>query len=299
VILDVEKSSAMDFSETIEIKVFDKEEHFSVDSYFFAYFQDLPSALDQIRDTVRAYRVQPQKPFPELVLDTTALRGSHLATLDRSQSLPNADHVPKSSSTFKITSLLRPFHDTRTNAPDCAGDGEDFTHILKRGSNSFIPVTSSPRRGTSPIPDLESQKANTKSITPIPSVNPADHTYPPSVLLGDISISPTTSSWGVGVPSWLKGSPRKTLSGSSGTTEHRPTTVSEVYSSTTSHVSRSSGCQGDMGYSVLETPEANVDVDIRDKFHTQFAFDNKEVLLGCLYIFSRFLAFLSDNSWAC
>ena len=26
----------MDFSETIEVKVFDKEEHFSIDSYFFA-----------------------------------------------------------------------------------------------------------------------------------------------------------------------------------------------------------------------------------------------------------------------
>ena len=34
----------MDFSETIEVKVVDKNEQYSVDSYFFAYFHDLPQA---------------------------------------------------------------------------------------------------------------------------------------------------------------------------------------------------------------------------------------------------------------
>src|ERR1700733_684275 len=40
VILDVDRSTAMDFSETIEVKVVDRD-HFTMDSYFFAYFHSL------------------------------------------------------------------------------------------------------------------------------------------------------------------------------------------------------------------------------------------------------------------
>ncbi|KAG9094230.1 Sterol 3-beta-glucosyltransferase, partial [Ceratobasidium sp. UAMH 11750] len=57
VIDGVEKSSAMDFSETIEVKVIDKEEHFTLDSYFFAYFRDLPAALAQIKEVLKQYQV--------------------------------------------------------------------------------------------------------------------------------------------------------------------------------------------------------------------------------------------------
>ena len=47
-IVDIERSSALDFSETIEVKVVDKGDSYSVDSYFFAYFHDLQAALEQI-----------------------------------------------------------------------------------------------------------------------------------------------------------------------------------------------------------------------------------------------------------
>lgn len=69
----------MDFSETIEIKVLDKEASglLSVDSYFFAYFHDLSSALDQIRDAVRTHRASTEHDesnSPKTVLDTTVTR---------------------------------------------------------------------------------------------------------------------------------------------------------------------------------------------------------------------------------
>jgi len=79
-IIDVDKSSAMDFSETIEVKVLDGEETLSVDSYFFAYFQDLPTALEQIREAVSSARhavpqgSQPSSPLH--LIDTTVPRSA-------------------------------------------------------------------------------------------------------------------------------------------------------------------------------------------------------------------------------
>jgi hypothetical protein len=53
----------------------DKSENFStVDSYFFAYPQDLQAALEQIKDTVRTYR-PPSEGLPEAtVIDTTGAK---------------------------------------------------------------------------------------------------------------------------------------------------------------------------------------------------------------------------------
>ncbi|KAG8686054.1 Sterol 3-beta-glucosyltransferase, partial [Ceratobasidium sp. 395] len=94
VIDGVEKSTAMDFSETIEVKVIDKEEHFTLDSYFFAYFRDLPTALAQIKDVLKQYQVI--TPLVEAqVTDTTQMHRS-IATspvvghLDRTTSAPPA-----------------------------------------------------------------------------------------------------------------------------------------------------------------------------------------------------------------
>ena len=73
--MDVEKSSALDFSETIEVKVVEKSENFStVDSYFFAYFQELDAALEQIRDAVRTYRSSSESLPEATVIDTTGAK---------------------------------------------------------------------------------------------------------------------------------------------------------------------------------------------------------------------------------
>jgi hypothetical protein len=293
-ILDVEKSSAMDFSETIEVKVVDKEEGYSMDSYFFAYFHDLPDALDQIRDAVRANRMLPPLSSPQAVLDTTLSRPP-LATvvpIDRAQSLPAVDLASKTASGFRLTSLLRPFHDNirlmSSPIPERSDQGEDFTHISKRSSASFVPFTSSPKSQDAPSPSSEPRPSvDANSLTPTPST--IEHTYPPSTPTNEY---PSTSSWSVGVPAWLKGSSRRVLGGSSSAGSAYPTPlvtstsvggVSEVYSSMTlsSSPNQSGGASSELGYSVLETPETAVDPETTDKFRTAFAFDDKEVLLGC------------------
>jgi sterol 3beta-glucosyltransferase len=292
-ILDVEKSTAMDFSETIEVKVFDKEEHFSVDSYFFAYFHDIPAALDQIRDAVRAYRLLPERGSPQMVLDTTVAR--HLITPDRAASAPA--EPTKAISGFSLTSLLRPLQETlsRTtaqNSPDNDSrpsaqpmsngslDAEEFTHISRRADSSFIPVTSSPQQ-LSPEEDVS------KSLTPTPAAY--DHTYPPSTSNSSVdpdyhSLSREGSSWSVGVPSWLKGTRRVfgASTGSEQTLTQDSSAVREMYSSTTmSSLPSSRSTMGDMVFSVLETPEITVDADATEKFRAAFAYDEKETLLGC------------------
>lgn len=296
-ILDVEKSSAMDFSETIEVKVLDKEELFSVDSYFFAYFHDLPDALEKIRDAVRANRTLPPISAPQVVMDTTVSRPPVTTVsppIDRAQSLPAAEMPSKAASGFRLTSFLRPFADNirSSSSPvvEHTDHGDDFTHIQKRSTASFIPFTTSPKAQEArlPSPERPSLETSTSSLTPTPST--IGHTYPPSTPTSEYPSA--TSSWNVGVPAWLKGSSRRVLGGSTsaGVAPPAPLThstsaggISEVYSSTTlsSSLDQSAGASSEMGYSVLETPEMSFDHEMVDKFHVAFAFDDKEVLLGC------------------
>ncbi|KAJ7275436.1 glycosyltransferase family 1 protein [Mycena haematopus] len=306
-ILDVDKSTAMDFSETIEVKVFDKEEHFSVDSYFFAYFHNLASALDQIRDAVRAHRLQPERSSPQMVMDTTAPRTQAGSNLDRALSLPNPEHSKlPSSSSFSISSFLRPFHETISLGRPSAStlsptpESEGFTHISRRPDSSFVPMTSSPKSELS-----NPQDTTPTPLTPTNNTAP-EHTYPPSPSVYRVDpdhplISESSgSAWSVGVPSWLRG-PRRVFGGgsdaaaaSTGAAAAPPmgspnSRVREVYSSTLAPApagSRTSGF-GDLAFSVLETPDVAIDPEMTEKFRTVFAYDEKETLLGYFpgYIF--------------
>ncbi|KIP06915.1 glycosyltransferase family 1 protein [Phlebiopsis gigantea 11061_1 CR5-6] len=328
-IVDVEKSSAMDFSETIEIKAIDKNEHYSVDSYFFAYFHDLPVALEQIRDAVRTYRSVPGSSSPPPVIDTTASR-TPVAPYQPMQSpgigiSPTTLPTPKSSSgsSFRFTSLLRPFQDSlplmRAYSSQEPPGNEEYTHISKSPS-SFVPIT------TSPVPLQPPSLPGTRSpsLTPTSSNVEHGHTYPPSSSSSyhsELTISSTReSTWTVGMPAWLKMPSRRLLSSPFTTLrpaiEHSTSTppsssaaVSEVLSSR--HLSMSaSGGGGDFGFfSILEMPESTVDEETTEKFRTSFAFDEKEKLLGCfpgyifrllpvygkLYISSNYFSFRSSG----
>ncbi|KAH9890995.1 hypothetical protein C8Q73DRAFT_105774 [Cubamyces lactineus] len=227
-VVDVERSNAMDFSETIEIKVQDKSSDLALDSYFFAYFKDLPTALEQIRDAVRTFRAVPSFQNAPTVVDTTNSRSPPVRPSSQLPVTPPAQQRPKSPSGFRLPSLLRPLQETlpigrSTSSPSTAtGDAnnEDFTHIIKRSGSSFVPVTTSvettsPAEGEPPgRPDL--LRASTSSLTPTPTM--ADHTYPPSVSnsTSDVRVTASTSApssahsasgWSVGIPSmpsWLR-----------------------------------------------------------------------------------------------
>ncbi|KAK7468549.1 Sterol 3-beta-glucosyltransferase [Stygiomarasmius scandens] len=202
-ILDVDKSSAMDFSETIEVKVYDKEasDHYSVDSFFFAYFHDLPTALDQIRDAVRSQRTQGTSQSRP-VLDTTQSRNqlTHGSSATLGSTASSSNGMPErplsSLSSFRISSLLRPFSSS-SSAPNIheTSPNEEFTHIAKRPHSSFVvDTTSSPSTpgdedGNEELPTPIAHQShsrihsNSSTVTPPSLSASADHTYPPSTIL--------------------------------------------------------------------------------------------------------------------
>jgi len=294
VILDVEKSTAIEFSETIEVKVFDKDEHYSVDSYFFAYFHDIQVALEHIREVVRTNRSSPAS-SQHALLDTTAARYPLVAHgMDRTRSLPSPD--AKTNSSFRLSFLLRPLQESLPStltriysAPDPPGGAEDFTHISKQGGASFVPLMSPPLALSPTTGNTATTSPNGLSTDPSSRI----HTYPPSTSTGDMNSASFLSKglaasapWNVGVPSWLK-VPRKGVSTATSNSVVPSTLpesqgnegIREVYESSTP--GQGTGASSELGYSVLETSEAAVDQEMADKFKTAFAFDDKETLLGC------------------
>ncbi|KAF8746324.1 hypothetical protein AX14_000107 [Amanita brunnescens Koide BX004] len=286
-ILDIERSSAMDFSETIEVKVFDKEEQYSIDSYFFAYFRNMSAALEQIRDAVRNYRILPTAGNPQSVIDTTS-RSMPGSAIERSASVPTESMSPKINTGFRLTSLLKPFSDnipfTRAlqSSPTTAAPTmeEEFTHVSKRAnSSSFIPITASPiSTDQAPYPG----PCGSRQEDTIAGKSSSDHTYPPSTSLRSIIDPEGNNSWTVGVPSWLKpprrifGSSLTSGTGSVGRSEVAG--VREIYSSMAHSPTKSIG--HDMTFSIMESPETSVDAETIEKFRTAFAYDEKEDLLG-------------------
>ena len=288
----------MDFTETIEVKVLDKEEHFSFDSYFFAYFQNLPHALQDIRDAVRSHLLLPENNLPQTVMDTTLGRGSRHPAVDRTHSLPNPEPSRSSSASSRFSSLFRPFQETLSlgraiSVPE-ESDKEEFTHILRRGN---LAITASPPSNPQ---DLPSPPQDLSSLTPTTTYR-SDHTYPPSTSPVDsprASIGGSSNStvfWSIGVPSWLKGTSRRVVGTSSSSSSPPPsaqlrlepattasttqTGISEVFSSLRPW-NRQSG-SSEIGFSVLESPGVSIDPEMTEAFRTAFAFDEKEPLRGC------------------
>jgi len=301
--MDIEKSSALDFSETIEVKVVDKNENFStVDSYFFAYFQVLDAALEQIRDAVRTYRSCSESLPEATVIDTTGAK-----TIAAFPPTPQIqDETPRPALTgFKLSSLWRPWSETSspgrpTALPLEIDTSDDFTHVTRR-KTSFIPFTSSPERLT---PGLSPTRESSDSLAPGDSSQQptrivtasSDHTYPPSSSVDLSSSGSSLSTWGR--PSWLRISSRRPFSIQSGNStviaEHPPPNPVTSLSSggiadalTSALTSAGSKLMPDLGFSVLDSPEGQVEQEVQDKFRQAFAFDENEKVLGC-ELFSMF-----------
>ena len=311
--MDIEKSSALDFSETIEVKVVDKSENFStVDSYFFAYFQELDAALEQIRDTVRTYRSSSESLPEATVIDTTGAKAI-AAFPPTSQA---QDETPRPASIgFRLSSLWRPFSETtspgRPTPPTLEVDtSDDFTHVTKRRT-SFIPITASPERMTPASPpnkgsvDYLTSQDHSEQPTPI-ATTVSEHTYPPSTSIDSSSSGSNLSSWGR--PSWLRIPSRRPFSIQSGNStvvaEHPPPNPVSSQSSggiadalTSALSSAGSKLMPDLGFSVLDIPDGQIEQEIQDKFRQAFAFDENEKVLGCK--FGPMLSFLLEAHWTC
>jgi sterol 3beta-glucosyltransferase len=310
-VVDVDKSRAMDFTDTVEVKVL--EGGVALDSYFFAYFKDLDGALEQMRDVLRTYR-----PSAAMVaagggqiMDTTATaqkgpgspQETPRASLDRVGAAGGgaAEQLsPRASSAFRLSALWKPISDslplvrgpvTPTQPSTAAqgqgassGDGsgerpDEFTHINK--GSSFVPLTTSPRSMSDVPLSLSPVMMDERSLS---EGSGSEHTYPPGTLAVEAA---SGGAWSMGVPSWLRVPGRRGQGASTGATVPG---VKEVYSGSGrgsksgSGRRASSGGSGigekELGYSILE-PGAGVDPEMQAKFRTYFAFDEKETLLGC------------------
>ena len=303
----MDRSGALDFRETIEVKVVDGSEDLAVDSYFFTYFHDISAALEQIRDAISSTRrfipATPQHLNSEQLIDTTVPRSTSTSRPGSSEHAPTyPDTQPKSSSTFRLSALLRPFQELplgRAAASSVQPDEhEEFTHVEKRDNSSFVPIALPATPSDSPGANLATDSTQSPlSLRSHLSDNSilASHTYPPLTSPGEPSAqlpqeASLATSW-VSVPSWLRMSRRPSV-GASGTVNQQSATqrdgkaVTEVYSSGTQQSIGSS--QGpDLGYSVLDAPDSTIDAETVDKFQASFAFDDKERLLGCMYAASR------------
>lgn len=297
----------MDFSETIEVKAIDKEDKISengTDSYFFAYFQNTSTALDQIRDAVKTY-----KPFAvhetdslEVVHDTTGIKPiSNAIVPERAVS----EQSGRLGYGIKLVSLLRPFQSDTSSATVTPGSGSpDMTVLKNQGAlvsspsalseGSYHLGVSSEESAGAVTDEQVAHRTRSEPTTIILGKN-ISHTYPPPpsppaevVPIPTRDSASSTSSWGV--PNWLR-TPRRVFASPSASTSGStigpaPREVSEFVSDVGSS-SRSGGRHerhsSDLGFSVLETKDI-AEPEQGDKFRATFAFDEKELLLGCEYI---------------
>ncbi|KAI0823047.1 hypothetical protein BC628DRAFT_1417911 [Trametes gibbosa] len=310
-VVDVDRSNTMEFSETIEIKVQDRNSDLALDSYFFAYFNDLPAALEQIRDAVRAYRTMPSFQHAPSVVDTTTARSPGPRPNERTPSTVTADHPPRTSSGFKLPSLSRlqetlPIGRSISTPGLSTGDtnNEDFTHIIKRSGSSFVPISSSaetvsPTEGERPR-RADLLRESSSSLTPTHTVS--NHTYPPSISASSVDVhashsvhhdssSPASagaSGWSVGIPSmpsWLR-VPSRSLFSVTIPPIVRPH-FEHALTLPLPHGPTCAECEHKREWQrrfwVLQhfgEPRTGVDPETVDKFRQAFAFDDKESLLG-------------------
>jgi sterol 3beta-glucosyltransferase len=293
----VDKSSAFDFSETIEVKVVDGSEDLAVDSYFFTYFHDISVALEQIRDAIAATRrflpESQESANTEQLIDTTVSRTTPNSRSEHGQTYPEA--TPRSSSSFRLSALLRPFQELPLGrvvlAPGQPDEPEEFTHVEKQDNSSFVPISlppiSSGIAGANYVGEF-TERPHTPKPCPSDSVS-SSHTYPPFSSPSESYVQapqePSLATSWVSVPSWLRVSRRAMGSTSGASNQQLPIqgdgkTVTEVYSSGTQH-STGSNHGPELGYSVLEAPDSTIDAEMIEKFQVSFAFDDKERLLGC------------------
>lgn len=304
--MDVEKSTALDFSETIEVRVIDQEDQLSgnsYDSYFFAYFHNISAALDQIRDTVKTYKALPNIPsgVSAVVHDTTGLKGSPLqgvAIVERTGPLTLENPSNRLSYGSRFASLLRPFQSESSNSAatqyvnqikpqDSASTLRQVVPLaspipmnVKSISQAYTDLTTT----TSEQDTVKAYRALSDSAAIAAKGSDFNHTYPPPPspeppTLPSRDSSTTVSSWGV--PAWLK-SPRRVFNSPSASVSGSLTSRKSI-SEVVSNVSFSRGtdiASSELGFSVLEAKDAT-EPEAAEKFRATFAFDDKEQLLGC------------------
>jgi len=252
------------FSDTIEVKVVDKDDDYLVDSYFFAYFHNISHALEEIRSAWRVALNNPYPPSEETIRDTTSHRA---ATIPPSAAASPA-HTPVSTESSPAGTSLPSRERLSTPGNRLSAFLKPFSTSSSQSSQVTVPAQ------CTRSPSEESAGTSNK----VPSL-PPDHTYPPSTAQqpshggdsGGIKYS-----WNVPVPSWLRNQSRRLFTMGAGADEGH----SEVLGIYTS-ISPSSSEHNELGFSILDGVESGTADPIAvEKFRTTFALDEKETLIA-------------------
>jgi sterol 3beta-glucosyltransferase len=199
-VLDVEQNPTLEFAETIEVRCMDSDDQMSIDSYFFASFQNGEKALKAIRDRLAA------RPSSDLPMDST----STLPTDDSApQKQRTTQHTVSHAATGglkKLGSILKPI------IPGIGHKShhDDDTPAKVKASSSTMPSA----HGRRPSND------SMETLTPEAQV---DEGYPPRQAgAAPAGMGEDSKSWG---PDWIRKPVTKIISSSSSSStkpsEHR------------------------------------------------------------------------------
>ena len=208
-VLDVERAPTLEFAETLEVRCVDPEDQMSVDSYFFASFQDGEKAIKAIRELLDA---RPSSDLPAM---------ASTDTLPTDASAPQRQKSTQSSVTHAATSGLKKLF--KPILPGSHGDHkekEDDHDAEKASSGLHLPFIRK-KQSRDSLETLTPEAASSNTQVSDDGYPPRQSGAPPSGMGED------SKGWGSGwikkpVSKILSTSPTNTTTLQSGqTTEHR------------------------------------------------------------------------------
>lgn len=166
-IVDVEKTSSLEFAEMIRVRVYDADEGYSLDEYYLSYFKDLDGALNRINAVVDAFRIHHPQGQGEK------------ATLP-----PAAAHEDVEDTTKTTTADIGEVDDYRTHPRQDEGQQQQDDHELKRSrsrSKSIGARVSSLLSGKSRNKSSPSDQKSVSDSASVKSVPASVRSVPASV----------------------------------------------------------------------------------------------------------------------
>lgn len=193
-VLDVERTPTLEFAETLEVRCVDPEDQMSVDSYFFASFQDGEKAIKAIRERLDA---RPSSDLP--AMDSTA-------TLPTDSSAPQKQKSTQSSVTHAATSGLKKLGSVlKPILPGVGGEHKekDHDHDAEKSSSGLGLPFISKKQSRDSLETLTPEAASSQTQVRNDGYPPRQSGQPPSGMGED------SKGWGSG---WIKKPASKILS---------------------------------------------------------------------------------------
>ncbi|GAA5936941.1 sterol 3-beta-glucosyltransferase [Sporobolomyces koalae] len=229
-IIDIEKSSSLEFAETIRLRVYDAEEGYSIDEYWLSYFNDMDIALEKLHlvlDTFRKLHQDGQRVARDQDIGDTTRRavadiddpadqrkhyrkdmkenkasrrklasGLGAAELSAGTSAPKSEAGLQRTSTqgSSLASKLKLFSSSSSSAP--ANSTSASVATLRPVNDSSETTTLADDESAAPPVGSASCSASNRSSSESINLNTTSHTYPPepSPSAGEVSEPPRRTS---------------------------------------------------------------------------------------------------------